>query len=416
MVQYYHGFDEALFILAVFATAFSLSVIITYLFFVELRQLRYVELVFYISLNDFIATFGIILAATINTPSACFFQAFVVDFNFMASMMWASYVTYQVWTVVCRNKIDQNFFWGHVLCWGLPLLTTVLPLITNDYGYTDDLPWCFLINRKNSPPWGLLVWGLLSFYAWFWLGVIISIAFVVHIFIKMRQMDIVLDTVRHTMRKLCLYPIITTICWGLLSTSTVFGDSGYGNETTLESVGIHLAILQGVLNPIVFFRFNPTVRKRWVMFFYTFYFTWLMQDEQSMSIQENENTTFLDAVKGEVDYCPSEETNSSINILRFMSEGPFYFGWLRESLIRFSETAPPIVGEETRRSSMASEYEENIKPFSRPSLQFSQYYTSWAASHEGKAVTGRDVGDLELPSTSISSTTPIPPPNSFSDR
>lgn len=71
-------------------------VIITYLLFRDLRDLRYVELVFYVTINDLLASIGISLGKTPNGSFECWFQGITTNFNYLSSIFWTTIITYQV--------------------------------------------------------------------------------------------------------------------------------------------------------------------------------------------------------------------------------------------------------------------------------------------------------------------------------
>ncbi len=149
------------------------SVILTYIIFKDLRSLRYVELVFYVSINDFIGSVGISLGGQYNNTPGCWFQGistsmnylgkvvyeflifsffliaslyywfnhificvlFVILFmfilssplpHFLASMFWITVISYQVWLVVHHRTIIKNMTFIHCICWSKFVVFSVL--------------------------------------------------------------------------------------------------------------------------------------------------------------------------------------------------------------------------------------------------------------------------------------------------
>jgi len=304
--------DTSTFVLAVIACFGSSTVIVTYILFSELRMLRYIELVFYISVNDLIASIGVATASSNGTSAACIFQSFVVNFNYMSSMMWSTVISYQVWLVVCKNLVLKKMLFFHILCWGFPLLTSFLPLSTNDYGIDDATnSWCFLRNSPRSPSWGLLLWTLLSFYVWFWIGLLINAGFVIHILYRLRQVSMDRGVILLTVQKLIFYPAVTFLCWGLLSVTSMYAVTNTGYLPKLSDSAIKLAVMQGMFNPLFFFYFNYTVRYRWYLYLRDIYHFVIQKDQILLSHESNSNLSFMESLKTEVDYCPSETTFSS---------------------------------------------------------------------------------------------------------
>lgn len=132
------------------AAAGCFAVILTYLIFKDLRSLRYVELVFYVSLNDMIASVGLALGGSKNGSFVCTFQAFVTTMNYLSAIFWTTIISYQLWLAVHYSHTIQQgkMLLIHAICWGIPLLVTLLPLTTNEYGNADDeSTWCFIRKK-----------------------------------------------------------------------------------------------------------------------------------------------------------------------------------------------------------------------------------------------------------------------------
>lgn len=250
----------------------SFSVCLTYAMFPELRSLRYIELVFYVSINDFIASIAISLGYSPSGSAACWFQGIATTYNFLAAILWTTIITFQVYMVVCHQNVIKDLTYAHVICWGLPLIATLLPLSTNTYAVPDDESnWCFVADRSDSPKWGEIVWFVLSFYGWIWLAMLFNIVFVVAIVYRFYQMQDVPDRVVSTIRKLLLYPIIISFCWSMSTFtdlySTVYDGTFSSSFYIVDGVATILAVSQGFLFAVVFFGFNPLVRKAWLDLF-----------------------------------------------------------------------------------------------------------------------------------------------------
>jgi hypothetical protein len=108
----------------------SFFALMTYVLFKPLRSLRYVELVFYISVNDFIASVGVALGAVPNNSFACYFQGYTSNANYLSSIMWTTVVTYQVYLVIFYGALIKNMKPFHMFCWGIPIITASLVFST----------------------------------------------------------------------------------------------------------------------------------------------------------------------------------------------------------------------------------------------------------------------------------------------
>ena len=132
------------------SAGFCLTVIFTYLLFKDIQNLRYVELVFYVALNEMIASIGISLGHSDNGTFACYFQSFTTNVNYLSSILWTSVITYQVWLIVENGAIIKKMLPFHCLCWLLPVVVTLVPLSTESFGSDDDYSnWCFYGNNTG---------------------------------------------------------------------------------------------------------------------------------------------------------------------------------------------------------------------------------------------------------------------------
>lgn len=272
------GYDELIIGLAsVFG---SLIIILTYALFPNLRKLRYVELVFYVAVNDLFASIGLALGAVPNDSAACWYQGISSTVNYISSAFWTTVILFQVYLVVIRNgRVLKDMFWIHVFCWGWPVVLALLPLTTNTYNNTDDeSSWCFVASTRHSPPWGELFWVLFSFFVWIWLCMITNCVQIAMIVRKLRNLQVVSDVVRSTVKKLIFYPVITVLCWSLNTAANIYvltKDVNYASLSTtwdtVATLGIVFAASQGVLNAVVFIAMNTIVREHWAELLFRLY-------------------------------------------------------------------------------------------------------------------------------------------------
>jgi hypothetical protein len=131
----------------------SFSIILTYYLFEDLRRLRYVEFVFYVSLSVLIASLGkrftksyIFILLNIyfklagalgevkNHSSACYFQDFASTTFNVSAAFWTTVIAYQLWLVISKGQTIKDIRLFHLICWIFPAIMALLPLSTNSYG------------------------------------------------------------------------------------------------------------------------------------------------------------------------------------------------------------------------------------------------------------------------------------------
>lgn len=254
-----------------------LAVILTYFTFADIRTLRYVELVFYVSVSDLFGSIGVALGSNPDGSFACWFQGLTSNINYMSSVFWTTVITYQLWLAVYEGITLKDMTYIHIFCWFFPVVWALLPLTTNTYGNTEDdqSAWCFIADRKNSPAWGLVTWEWMSFYTWIWLTIFANTTMLVMIHVKLREILRTGITAAEEAKKLVTkvnklvyYPIILMVCWApstvidMISNVSVPNESdrGFMMGTRLSTV---LACSQGWLLAVTFFTMNPIIRYKW---------------------------------------------------------------------------------------------------------------------------------------------------------
>jgi tellurite resistance protein TehA-like permease len=212
-----------------------------------------------------------------NTPNgsfACWFQGLFTNYNYLSSIMWSTVITYQVWLIVCRKDVIKDLTGAHILCWGLPLVVTLLPLTTSTYANPEeDQGWCFVANRSDSPSWSLLFWFIVAYYLWVWIAILLNLFFMCGIAYRLYRMKEVPLRVKATIRKLIMYPIVVSFCWTPLTVWDMYtqADNGEGIHSRWDiyyGMANILAISQGFLFSSVFFMLNPMVRTAWKELFF----------------------------------------------------------------------------------------------------------------------------------------------------
>jgi hypothetical protein len=247
--------------LSLTGTAF---VVLTYLLFHRLRDLRYIEIVFYIALSDMLSATGIVLGPVETGSAACNYQAFASNYFCLTSVMWSTVVAYQLYLIVVQDGTLVNMKFLHGFIWIFSLVVTLLPLSTDTYGSTDDVSWCFLQSTPTSPSYGILMWTLLSFYIWLWISIFLILFFFFSIKYKLSQLESIPGLVSTAIYKLQLYPMILMICWAVPTYNDIRAAIiGHYDDVTIGRISAVMPALQGALLSIVFLKQNKLVVDEW---------------------------------------------------------------------------------------------------------------------------------------------------------
>lgn len=238
-------------------------VLISVLIFPDLRNYRYIQLAVFVAINNFLGSVGIALGAQRDGSFGCAFQAITTNANYLSAIFWTNVIAYQFYILVFRGGMipDHQMRWIHVVCWGIPIFLTLIPLTMLDFGNSDDEEsWCYYAMRGNSSRFKtstLLIWKIFSFYLWVWLSAGVSVYLLTITNYRIRTMEVVPNEVLTTRARLMWYPIITMVCWLPATLVDCFGVVDWG--TVINYLSNILAIVPGFFLSVVFFVQNPKV-------------------------------------------------------------------------------------------------------------------------------------------------------------
>eukprot|EP01034_Spumella_vulgaris_P027469 gene27469-34189_t len=147
-----------------------------------------------------------------------------------------------------------------MICWGLPVIVTFLPLTTNTFGENDDQnPWCFIASRPGSPSYGVVLWEILAFYIWVWVSLIVNILLIISISLQLKRMAVVSEDITQTIRKLSLYPLILIFCWVGATFFDMYGLDHYVSNFDDVTFNANITVTVANTNGSSLFEFSDRV-------------------------------------------------------------------------------------------------------------------------------------------------------------
>ena len=185
-------------------------------------------------------------------------------------------MVYQLYDVVMMQKPSINpKYLTAVLCWGLPLLVSVLPLCTDKYGIysygkdESDEGYCGIVHRSNSPEWTADFWNLV-----FDTIVLASLIISAVLLVKIRRrvigsnLQFLSSYVQMALEKLKYYPFITILCWSTqvyldISVTLFPRETALYPEALLSTSDI-IILSEGFLTAIAFWKTNKEIRLMWL--------------------------------------------------------------------------------------------------------------------------------------------------------
>ena len=261
------------------ATYLSLSccfsiVISVVVFYEELWKRYYIRLIFFVTASDLLAVFPFSFGPVQASDPICYVQAVFTNFFAMSSVLWTSFIVYILYDVVVkRHSLEGIYFQAHIVCWGIPFLTTFLPLTTDKFGVYDNEEngYCGIAQRSDAAVWTSAFWNLL-----FDIILICSLFFTASllylIYSSLHQQDpqFVSAYIDMAVRKLKYYPIIIIVCWSVqvyLDIVIVYFDDENLTPSWLLIISDTLICLQGSLTAWAFWVENREVRLMWYLLY-----------------------------------------------------------------------------------------------------------------------------------------------------
>lgn len=132
----------------------------------KLYERNLCKFIIILMINEMGNALGMSLGNSTNGSFDCWLQSFLTVYFPYCQSFWLTLTAWMLHRIIMfsqpTNLLSLRSFF---LCSGVPLLLTLLPLTTNDYGNEGDSSgWCFLKNRSTSPAAAMLVWSCLYYF------------------------------------------------------------------------------------------------------------------------------------------------------------------------------------------------------------------------------------------------------------
>ena len=258
--------DLIAFIGTVVSCVSSFFVLISFSLFPRLWNRLFMQIVLYISLSDFIAN-ACLFSGGPSNDYLCFFQGFFQQFFYPASWLWTTLLMYLLYCLVRYGKIVLKRHYMHLICWGLPLLFTLLPLTTETYSNgPEHVGLCWIETRSSNNSsiqltvvWRLLTWELPIFFCSF---LMLSWALLIYRMLLMENIPCP-KAVQTALKALFAYPLFLMICWLPIAISNNICENCLAPGSIMETMLFMLTVQQGTFTAIAFFYNSLEVRRHW---------------------------------------------------------------------------------------------------------------------------------------------------------
>ena len=161
------------------------------------------------------------IGSTVGEPqdhsSACWFMGIVTNVFTLSSMLWSIVLSSMLLRAIYDIHKDFNLTVAAVLCYGIPIFVTFIPLINTTYAAPDGQGWCWVSTTPHSPSWANSVWFWVSFYAWVWLSFAINLTILAAVIVKYLRMRLMRSVNHRILKEMIMsltgYPIAILIAW-----------------------------------------------------------------------------------------------------------------------------------------------------------------------------------------------------------
>lgn len=220
------------------------------------------RIIFYTAVSIFIANCTVFS----NSPDdyyLCYFQGVFQQFFYPASWIWTTILSYLIYCLVMFGKIEMEELSMHLIGWGIPFLTTVLPLTTSTYSKGDDDGFCWIEARDGLNDWTTF-WQVLTFGCIAFTCTVCMVYWGALMFRKIKiEKSECSPAVINAMNTLFIYPVIIVVCWLPEAIQATFSP-GYSAGSHVV-VGVNsFAIAQGGVSAIAFFVNSKETRYNWI--------------------------------------------------------------------------------------------------------------------------------------------------------
>ena len=224
------------------------------------RKKAYNKIIFFVVVSDFFSAIGTAFGIEKDNTVQCALQAFLTIAFPLCSIFWTT-VSFYLFYLAIRNRQSSKhvMIYLHLICWGLPILLTLLPLTVGlEYGVKEgsDHEWCSLSNPNDIPGWELTFWTFASFYFWVWLSVGGYSILITIIFYELNSRvfftsDDTNARLRPIVKKMIFLPMVIIFCWTIPTCYRVYFYIHNENVYILQLLSAVSAALKGFFTSLL---------------------------------------------------------------------------------------------------------------------------------------------------------------------
>jgi hypothetical protein len=212
----------------------------------------------YVAFSDILTSLGMSLGYVQEGSALCWMQTLLTNICPLWSILWTACIAYIVMKLVTEEGseskaalLPSTASW---LCWGIPIVVTLLILTTNSYGcasFESDRCWCWIGLREESPSWSAEFWTYASFYFWVFLSLTSFVICFTYAWVHTEGSKRGNNVRMMMAKRLLAYPIIIFVCWFVSAICDSGGSLLRSTDLVVEVLAVFMPGLQGSLTAIV---------------------------------------------------------------------------------------------------------------------------------------------------------------------
>jgi len=271
----------------------ALFILVSFLLFGEFRQVPSRQLLFFLSLCDFLIAVAYLIQHDPQTGSepttACKVQSAINIFSNQASFLWTDSIAAYVF-ICCKyglKKANRFVPFFHIISWGLPLISMTAVIISGFWGSDNNhstASWCWIKGdgtRREEIVWHLLAGKLVEWSSFIILTILyICVYWDIHskvaqspgaqLLINQKRQS----TWKTTEKKLLAIPAVFVVMRIVGTVRTIYSFTGdtdpdsFMNSTIMMSLQAFGDSGQGFANGILFGVFTDKVIKNYKILFW----------------------------------------------------------------------------------------------------------------------------------------------------
>lgn len=260
----------------IFSSFGSFMVLLTFFLFPSMvKGKHFMEIIRIISMCDLISSS--FFALGFPEGLLCSFQGAITEFFFVASWIFTSFLSYNLYYLVYYNKLRFSVLKINIFVWSICLIKFALPFSTgNSYGLDDENEGNSTCGIKNNNHFDT---GNLWIFVSLFLPLLTTVGIMSYCAIKIysRHQSNFKDypVIKKAVTLISLYPIVIVLSWIPIIIFVVLAATGADVTTDFFHFGLIISFsvggLYGFFLCIIFFSKSKEARQRWKKLIYNDY-------------------------------------------------------------------------------------------------------------------------------------------------